>query len=828
MNKLKVNNVLTIQQEILPLLAITLIVLVGYYKIFLGANFFLYEELFTATHYFKATANGSGWRPDIGLGISTFFGGPDVWHPWSIPNLLVKIMPSRVFQNIFSVVVLGILVSYAMYYFMRRITPDMNKWVVVLLSPMIVFCSNQPNAQFLRAFVAILITSALIFVLLHDYFNAPRAIHLFLMGLLFWFLAFFGTLHFVPVLMIVGLFFSLFYFLYHKRGGKDLIKKIFVIYSFAFGAFVLLSFAHLYTLFLEMKMFEYVRSKATADFTINLIPDLTKALSYFMSLLQVSWIPYNHNFIGSGIRVPPFGWSYNISVIFPLILVFYVFRRSENIWEFSLKWLILFYLICEFLIIFMPGFAYVYRLICSGAWGLFGLYRDIFPMELGLIALFLFSMREQTILIGNKWGRRVQIAVAVFLLLFFLALVVLCLTSLLSPKILPSLAHAVVQNYFPQQWGKYPNELMREAVSYNVERFVKVMNLPSLMFYLTSLLLIIPFLKDAWLKRVSTMPKITIAMLLLLNNILLSWSVYPLNYVPLEWDRDSLRQLHFQPTDRFYFVRDISQKIQPTLEELEKTFRHSERRAEGLIGFMEPPGLNVSGLKSFETTNEQEFFDHVFNGDGIKRLTQPRLYYGGPIFHSSLMDMAAIDYYYSEREFPEVPEGLTLYHKEKQMYIYKNESAWPYFYLAKHLSIQPEGVPLKEAERNTAYLNQKDMFDLPRKAGSAKIHLKKFSFGELFFDVDGNNEELLVVADAWHPFWRAQVEGHDVPVIKANEVFKAVKLPAGKYQLRLFFDPQPYRKGIPVAIISWILFLIGFVVAWKNRNKPLFAMSVTK
>ena len=87
----------------------------------------------------------------------------------------------------------------------------------------------------------------------------------------------------------------------------------------------------------------------------------------------------------------------------------------------------------------------------------------------------------------------------------------------------------------------------------------------------------------------------------------------------------------------------------------------------------------------------QNFLKHAFNGDGINRLKSLRMYYGGPIYASPLLDMLAINYYYSDREFSYVPEQLSPYYKTKQLYIYKNNKAWPYFYLAEGIEEKKQG-----------------------------------------------------------------------------------------------------------------------------------------
>ena len=70
--------------------------------------------------------------------------------------------------------------------------------------------------------------------------------------------------------------------------------------------------------------------------------------------------------------------------------------------------------------------------------------------------------------------------------------------------------------------------------------------------------------------------------------------------------------------------------------------------------------------------------------------------------------------------------------------------------------------------------------------------------------------------DSWHPYWRAQVDGREVEVIKANGVFKGIPIPEGDHNIRLFFDNKPYRYGIWVSVLSWILFISSWVRLYRK------------
>lgn len=76
---------------------------------------------------------------------------------------------------------------------------------------------------------------------------------------------------------------------------------------------------------------------------------------------------------------------------------------------------------------------------------------------------------------------------------------------------------------------------------------------------------------------------------------------------------------------------------------------------------------------------------------------------------------------------------------------------------------------------------------------------------ELSATADG--DAYLVVADAYYPGWRAEVDGQPAPVERANYAFRAVPIPAGAHTIRLIFDPPLWRIGWLLALAAAIALL---------------------
>jgi hypothetical protein len=78
----------------------------------------------------------------------------------------------------------------------------------------------------------------------------------------------------------------------------------------------------------------------------------------------------------------------------------------------------------------------------------------------------------------------------------------------------------------------------------------------------------------------------------------------------------------------------------------------------------------------------------------------------------------------------------------------------------------------------------------------------------------------LVVSDQWYPGWMAEIDGQQTPILRANYLFRAVKVPAGEHYVIWKYNPASFRIGLLISVISWIFVgIIGLLFIrriWKN------------
>jgi tetratricopeptide (TPR) repeat protein len=103
---------------------------------------------------------------------------------------------------------------------------------------------------------------------------------------------------------------------------------------------------------------------------------------------------------------------------------------------------------------------------------------------------------------------------------------------------------------------------------------------------------------------------------------------------------------------------------------------------------------------------------------------------------------------------------------------------------------------------------------LPRTPAS----IRRFEPNSLLVDLDAKQSALLVLAEAWYPGWRAEIDGRVCASVPANIWMRAIPVPAGRHQVRLYFRQNYLLPGLLISLVSAGLLLA--VLAMPGRGMP--------
>ena len=88
-------------------------------------------------------------------------------------------------------------------------------------------------------------------------------------------------------------------------------------------------------------------------------------------------------------------------------------------------------------------------------------------------------------------------------------------------------------------------------------------------------------------------------------------------------------------------------------------------------------------------------------------------------------------------------------------------------------------------------------------------------------NTQNSNPSILLLTDSFYPGWKAEVDGEDVPILRANYAFRGVAVPAGAHQVLFTYRPESFLWGASISAVSLcVLLALGFIFGLKSRRRP--------
>ena len=91
----------------------------------------------------------------------------------------------------------------------------------------------------------------------------------------------------------------------------------------------------------------------------------------------------------------------------------------------------------------------------------------------------------------------------------------------------------------------------------------------------------------------------------------------------------------------------------------------------------------------------------------------------------------------------------------------------------------------------------------------ARILGSKFGNQTVDIEVEAAEPSLVTVSQTWYHDWRAYVDGHETPLLRANHAFQAIQVPAGAHQIRVIYEDRAFETGAAVSIAAWLGCLVA-------------------
>ena len=815
---------------VVPILLGVLLIL-GHYGLLTGETFFADADAVINFDHNKNNELSKGWRPDVALGLTYFFGDIGLTHVWSLSRFWAEMFEDDRLGFQVQVFVFIWLACFVQYLFLRKLIPDMGRVVAIFLSSLIAFSSLRYEFLFFRSSTLQIPATCLLSLVLWDFLKQPKIRHYFYYTAIMWALAFWGSSICVfQILVFVGIF-CIGVAVYNKWHffGKELwvaLKRFFVLNIAAGFSMVILGAWIFYALIWEQVMVGYVRDPDYSTDHFFFWPGMAQALTHTFRYFIAGLFSVGSGQLGLEQNIGIHSWN-NFSPVFPFIFLVFVFLKSKSFWEYISKFVIITSFFFHETLYWFPGFFTLAQKVI--AFYLPGkLHPCIQVFEILMTGFLIMHARDQ-VATWCGWSVKLARMIAGLLVPLYLGLCVVVFLTSMMPEWAENMASMAVGLVSPVIGSEAARSFLSMLAVQNVRLFHETMGWSSILFYGTTALFLTVLAGANWRRLLTWKGGLIFAVVLLGNNLFLSWAVYPLGKKPLVWDTLEINGRPaaeiFGPTDRWVRVglppcsgrADYYECIR------HKFFDKEFGPRRHIIGYRLKQALDFGKVRSFTPKPTADLINSFMRLEdryepGILRT----LVMDPPFVSSRAYDISATNYILSKNVISPADQ-LDLVFKAKQFYLYRNLKAWPYYYLADHIETIDSYDDLYDAEQGVAYLWGDDAgISLSPKLSERvrKLELIKFEYGDVEFSYASDEQEFLVMADSWHPNWHAYVNGKDIPIVKTNGVFKGVLLPPGEGTVHLVFDNSPYFPGIWISAISWTLFLSGWGwCAFRLREK---------
>lgn len=105
--------------------------------------------------------------------------------------------------------------------------------------------------------------------------------------------------------------------------------------------------------------------------------------------------------------------------------------------------------------------------------------------------------------------------------------------------------------------------------------------------------------------------------------------------------------------------------------------------------------------------------------------------------------------------------------------------------------------------------------------GAGRVDILEYTDTRVSLSVSAPQAVTLILSDAWHPGWRATVNGSPTPIQRANLIFRALPAPAGESSVVFSFEPLLWQAALYIGCALWLITLLAALS--PSRMQALFS-----
>jgi len=193
---------------------------------------------------------------------------------------------------------------------------------------------------------------------------------------------------------------------------------------------------------------------------------------------------------------------------------------------------------------------------------------------------------------------------------------------------------------------------------------------------------------------------------------------------------------------------------------------------------------------------------------------------------SPLYNLLGVKYVLADKEKPPGDERfVSVYAADPDIDVYLNTTALPRALLVRETQFVADHTAAWDAihaddfdPAQTVVLEQGEPLRPDTGGGEAHMAFLRYYLNDVELSVQTADDAYLVLSDGYYPGWHATVDGVAADVLRADYVFRAVRVPAGEHTVRLWFAPITWTIGVVISALAWGL-IAACGVLWLRRAR---------
>ncbi len=115
---------------------------------------------------------------------------------------------------------------------------------------------------------------------------------------------------------------------------------------------------------------------------------------------------------------------------------------------------------------------------------------------------------------------------------------------------------------------------------------------------------------------------------------------------------------------------------------------------------------------------------------------------------------------------------------------------------------------------------------------ASTVDLKSYEPNHLIYESNASADGFVVFSEIYYDKgWKCTIDGKDAEYVRCNYVLRGMKVPAGKHKIEWIFEPETFKTGESMAMVSSILLyalLFGAIGMWVRKELALDSKPVGK